>query len=53
MSFGAIPRETRNVVLGAGPLAVGLGFYQVAVAVFLPLEGISVIGYCPMSTTCI
>jgi MFS family permease len=42
MSFGDIPRETRNVVLGAGPLAVGLGFYQVAVAVFLPLEGISV-----------
>lgn len=42
MSFGAIPRDTRNVILGAGPLAVGLGFYQVAVAVFLPLEGISV-----------
>lgn len=42
MTFGAIPRDTRNVVLGAGPLAAGLGFYQVAVAVFLPLEGISV-----------
>ena len=42
MSFGAIPRNTRNVVLGAGPLAAGLGFYQVAIAVFLPLEGISV-----------
>ena len=42
MSFGAIPRGTRNVVLGAAPLAAGLGFYQVAVAVFLPLEGISV-----------
>ena len=42
MSFAAIPRDARNVVLGAGPLAVGLGFYQVAVAVFLPLEGISV-----------
>jgi MFS family permease len=42
MSFGAVPRDTRNVVLGAGPLAAGLGFYQVAVAVFLPLEGISV-----------
>jgi MFS family permease len=42
MSFGAIPRDTRNVVLGVGPLAAGLGFYQVAVAVFLPLEGISV-----------
>jgi MFS family permease len=42
MSFGAIPRNTRNVVLGAGPLSAGLGFYQVAIAVFLPLEGISV-----------
>ena len=42
MSFGAIPRNTRNVVLGAGPLAAGMGFYQVAVPVFLPLEGISV-----------
>ena len=42
MSFGSIPRDTRNIVLGAGPLAVGLGFYQVAIAVFLPLEGISV-----------
>ena len=42
MSFGDIPRDTRNVVLGAGPLAAGLGFYQVAVAVFLPLEGITV-----------
>jgi MFS family permease len=42
MSFGAIPRNTRNLVLGVGPLAAGLGFYQVAVAVFLPLEGISV-----------
>jgi len=28
------------VVIGAGPLAAGLGFYQVAVAVF-PLEGIT------------
>src|SRR5271166_5709390 len=42
MSFGEVPRDTRNVVLGAGPLAAGLGFYQVAIAVFLPLEGISV-----------
>jgi MFS family permease len=41
MSFGAIPKGTRNVVLGAGPLAFGLGFYQVAIAVFLPLEGLS------------
>lgn len=29
-------------MLGASPLAVGLGFYGVAVAVFLPLEGMSV-----------
>jgi MFS family permease len=42
MSFGVIPRDTKNVVLGIGPLAAGLGFYQVAVAVFLPLEGLSV-----------
>ena len=42
MSFRAIPKDTRNVVLGAAPLAAGLGFAQVAVAVFLPLEGISV-----------
>jgi MFS family permease len=30
------------VVLGASPLAAGLGFYEVALAVFLPLEGVSV-----------
>ncbi len=42
MSFGEVPKDTRNVVIGAGPLAAGLGFYQVAIAVFLPLEGISV-----------
>jgi len=42
LSFGNVPGDTRNVVLGAGPLAVGLGFYEVAIAVFLPLEGISV-----------
>ena len=41
LSFGDIPRDTRNVVLGAGPLAIGVGFYQVAIAVFLPLEGLS------------
>ncbi|HUK29347.1 MAG TPA: MFS transporter [Candidatus Acidoferrales bacterium] len=41
MSFKSIPRNTRNVVLGAGPLAAGLGFYEVAMAVFLPLEGLS------------
>ncbi|HUK49485.1 MAG TPA: MFS transporter [Terriglobales bacterium] len=44
MSFGSfetIPKNTRNVVLGVGPLAAGLGFYEVAMAVFLPLEGFS------------
>ena len=42
MSFGSIPANTRNMVLGVGPLAAGLGFYEVALAVFLPLEGVSV-----------
>ena len=40
--FGGVPRNTARVVWGASPLAVGLGFYQVAITVFLPLEGISV-----------
>jgi len=40
--FGQVPRNTVNVVLGASPLALGLGFYGVAITVFLPLEGISV-----------
>jgi len=40
--FEAVPRDVSRVVLGAGPLAMGLGFYEVAVAVFLPLEGLSV-----------
>jgi len=40
--FGEVPRNTANVVLGASPLAMGLGFYEVAITVFLPLEGISV-----------
>jgi MFS family permease len=40
--FGNVPRNTARVVLGASPLALGLGFYEVAVTVFLPLEGISV-----------
>ena len=31
-----------RVVLGASPLAVCLGFYGVAIAVFLPLEGVSI-----------
>jgi MFS family permease len=42
MSFGAVPRDTRNVVVGVAPLSAGLGFYQVAIAVYLPLEGISI-----------
>jgi len=42
MSFGAIPKNTRNVVLGVGPLAAALGFYQVAMTVFLPLEGLPI-----------
>lgn len=40
--FEGVPRNTGRVILGASPLAVGLGFYQVAITVFLPLEGISV-----------
>ncbi len=40
--FPAVPSQTRRIVLGASPLAVSLGFYEVAVAVFLPLEGISI-----------
>ena len=40
--FGSVPRDAMRVVLGASPLAVCLGFYQVAIAVFLPLEGVSV-----------
>jgi MFS family permease len=40
--FGGVTKNTMRVVLGASPLAAGLGFTQVAIAVFLPLEGISV-----------
>ena len=50
-SLGAVPRDASRVVLGAGPLAAGLGFYQVAVAVFLPLEGISVTNLGAILTT--
>ena len=39
------------MVLGASPLAAGLGFYQVAIAVFLPLEGISVTNLGALLTT--
>jgi MFS family permease len=38
-------------VLGASPLAIGLGFYQVAIAVFLPLEGVSVTDLGALLTT--
>jgi MFS family permease len=41
-SFGDVPGKVSRVVLGAGPLAAGLGFYEVAIAVFLPLEGVSI-----------
>jgi hypothetical protein len=41
-SFSEVPQEPSRVILGAGPLAVALGFYQVAIAVFLPLEGVSI-----------
>jgi MFS family permease len=40
--FGSVPRNAMRVVLGACPLALCLGFYQVAITVFLPLEGVSV-----------
>jgi len=40
--LGTVPRDALRVVLGACPLALCLGFYQVAVTVFLPLEGVSV-----------
>jgi MFS family permease len=49
--FGDVPRATAHVVLGASPLAVGLGFYSVAIAVFLPLEGISITGLGALLTT--
>jgi len=38
-------------VLGASPLAAGLGFYGVAIAVFLPLEGMSVTNLGAILTT--
>ena len=38
-------------MLGASPLAVGLGFYGVAIAVFLPLEGMSVTNLGAILTT--
>jgi MFS family permease len=50
-SFGRIPVGTSRVVLGASPLAVGLGFYSVAIPVFLPLEGMSVTNLGAILTT--
>lgn len=49
--FGGIPRDTGRVVLGASPLAAGLGFYQVAITVFLPLLGMSVTNLGALLTT--
>jgi MFS family permease len=50
-TFGKIPTATGRVVLGASPLAVGLGFYSVAIPVFLPLEGMSVTNLGAILTT--
>jgi MFS family permease len=49
--FGKIPTNTSRVVLGASPLAIGLGFYSVAIPVFLPLEGMSVTNLGAILTT--
>ena len=50
-SFAEVPPQVARVVLGAGPLAAGLGFYEVAVAVFLPLEGVSITSVGAILTT--
>jgi len=50
-SFGEVPPSVSRVVLGAGPLAAGLGFYEVAIAVFLPLEGVSITNVGVLLTT--
>ena len=50
-SFGEVPPQVSKVVLGAGPLAAGLGFYEVAIAVFLPLEGVSITNVGAILTT--
>ena len=50
-SFGEVPPQVSRVVLGAGPLAAGLGFYEVAIAVFLPLEGVSITNVGAILTT--
>jgi MFS family permease len=49
--FAEVPRNTSRVVLSASPLAAGLGFYGVAVAVFLPLEGVSITNLGALLTT--
>ena len=46
-----MPKNTGRVVLAASPLAVGLGFFSVAIPVFLPLEGISVTDLGALLTT--
>lgn len=51
LPFGDIPRNTGRVVIGSSPLAVALGFYGVAIAVFLPLEGIPVTDLGALLTT--
>ena len=50
-AFGSVPRNAMRVVLGACPLALCLGFYQVAITVFLPLEGVSVTDLGALLTT--
>jgi MFS family permease len=50
-SFEEVPSHVTRVVLGAGPLAAGLGFYEVAIAVFLPLEGVSITNVGAILTT--
>lgn len=49
--FAKVPSNTAKVVIGASPLALGLGFYGVAIAVFLPLEGMSVTNLGAILTT--
>ncbi len=46
-----MPKNTGRVVLAASPLAVGLGFFSVAIPVFLPLEGMSVTDLGALLTT--
>ena len=41
-SFAEVPPGVSRVVFGAGPLTAGLGFYEIAIAIFLPMEGVSI-----------